>query len=98
MGIISTLKTLKIEGYIEKKKVTVLFDPGTTHNFVLCKLVKVLSCFIYPAPKFQVMIEDGGTINFLGKCYNINLTIGEYVLDSLMIDIPMGGVDVVLGV
>jgi hypothetical protein len=28
----------------------------------------------------------------------INLTMGEYVMNSPMISIPMGGVDVVLGI
>ena len=44
------------------------------------------------------MIAYGGTINCLGKFHNINLTMGEYVLNSPMIAIPMGDVDVVLGV
>ena len=44
------------------------------------------------------MIVDGGTINCSEKCNKINLTIGEYVMSSPMIDIPMGGVDVVLGI
>ena len=44
------------------------------------------------------MIVDGGTINFSGKCHNINIAMGKYVLNSPMIAIPMGGVDVVLGV
>jgi hypothetical protein len=44
------------------------------------------------------MIVDGGTINSSGKCNKINLTIGEYVMNSPMISIPMGGVDVVLGI
>jgi hypothetical protein len=44
------------------------------------------------------MIENGGTINFSGKFHKINLTMGEYVMNSPMISIPMGGVDVVLGV
>ena len=48
--------------------------------------------------KFQVMIANGGTINCFGKCNNINLAMGGYVLNSQMIAIPMGGVDVVLGV
>ena len=39
---ISTPQTLKIEGYIKKKKVTVLIDSGSTHNFIHCKLAKVL--------------------------------------------------------
>ena len=44
------------------------------------------------------MITDGGTINFSGKFPNINLSMGEYVLHSTIIAIPMGGADVVLGV
>ena len=44
------------------------------------------------------MIADGGTINCWGKCHNINLSMGGYVLNSPMMSIPMGGVDVVLGV
>jgi hypothetical protein len=34
----------------------------------------------------------------LRKFHKINLTMGEYVMNSPMIYIPMGGVDVVLGV
>ena len=44
------------------------------------------------------MIADGGTINCLGKCNKINLTMGEYAMNSPMISIPMGGADVVLGI
>jgi hypothetical protein len=95
---ISTPQTLKIEGYIKKKKVIVLIDSGSTHNFIHCKLAKDLNCFVYPAPEFQVMIADGGTINFSGKCNKINLTMGEYVMNSPMIAIPMGAADVVLGI
>jgi hypothetical protein len=96
-GII-TPQTLNIEGYIKKKKVIVLLDYGSTHNFIHCKLAKALNCFIYLAPEFQVMIANGGTINCSGKCHNINLTMGEYVMNNPMISIPMGGVCVVLGV
>jgi hypothetical protein len=95
---ISTPQTLKIEGYIKNKKVIVIIDSGSTHNFIHYKLAKALNCFIYLAPEFQVMIVDGGTINCSGKSNKINLTMGEYVMNSPMIYIPMGGVDVVLGV
>jgi hypothetical protein len=95
---ISTPQTLKIEGYIKKKKVIVLIDSGSTHNFILYKLAKDLNFFVYPAPEFQVMIADGGTINCSGKFNKINLTMGEYVMNSPMIAIPMGGADVVLGI
>ena len=90
-------QTLKIEGYIKKKKVTVLIDSGSAHNFIHYKLVEVLNCFVYPTPEFQVMIANGGTINCLRKCHNINMAMGGYVFNSPMISIPMGGAYVVLG-
>jgi hypothetical protein len=95
---IVTPQTLKLHEYIKKKKVTVLIDLGITHNFINYKLAKDLNCFVYPAPKFQVMIANGGTINYSEKCHSINLNMGEYFLDSPMISSQMGGVDVVLGV
>ena len=75
-----------------------LIDSGSTHNFIHYKLAKVLNCFVYPAPEFQVIIAYGGTINCSGKYHNIILDMGEYVLNSPMISIPMDGADVVLGV
>ena len=95
---ITTLQTLNIEGHIKKKKVILLIDLGSTHNFIHCKVTKELNCFLYPAPKCQVMVTNGGTINFSGKYHNIKLTMGEYVLTSPMLSIPMGGADFVLGV
>ena len=95
---ITTPQTLKIEGYIKKKNVIVLIDSGSTHNFIHCKVAKELNCFLYPPPECQVMVANGGTINCSGKFHNIELTMGEYVFNSPMLSIPMGGVDVVLGV
>ena len=75
-----------------------LIDLGSTHNFIHCKIAKELNCFLYLAPTCQVMAANGGTIIFSRKCHNINLSMGEYVLNSPMLSIPMGGVDVLLGV
>ena len=44
------------------------------------------------------MIANGGTINCSGKCHNIKLSMGEYVLNIPILSIPMGGANVVLGV
>eukprot|EP00253_Pinus_taeda_P025470 PITA_25470 len=98
LAVITTPQTIKIEGQIKKKKVIVLIDSGSTHNFIHCKVAKELNFFLYPAPEFQAMIANGGTINCSGKCHNIKLSMGEYLLTSPMLSIPMGGTDVVLGV
>jgi len=47
---ITTPQTLKIEGHIKKKKVIVLIDSDSTHNFIHCKVAKELNCFLYLAP------------------------------------------------
>ena len=75
-----------------------LIDSGSTHNFIHCTLAKALNCSIYPTLEFQVMIVDGGSINFLGKFHRITLIMGEYLLNSPMIAIIMGGTNVILGV
>ena len=98
MAGITTPQTIKIEGQIKKKKVIVLIDLGSTHNFIHCKIAKELNFFLYLALECQVMVSSGGMINCFGKCHNIKLSMGEYVLSSPILSIPMGGADVVLGV
>jgi hypothetical protein len=84
---INTTQTLKIPGYIKKKKVTILIDYGSTHNFINYKVAKYLNRFVCPAPEFQVMIAYGGTRNCSGKFHSMNLNTGESFLDSPMISI-----------
>jgi len=40
---ITTPQTIKIKGHIKKKKVIVLIDSGSTHNFIHCKIAKELN-------------------------------------------------------
>jgi hypothetical protein len=47
---VSTPQTLNIKGYIKNKKVIVLIDSRSTHNFIHYKLAKDPNCFVYPAP------------------------------------------------
>ena len=83
---------------LKNKNVILLIDSGSTHNFIHCKVAKELNCFLCLALECEVMVENGGIINCFGKCHNIKLTMGEYVLNSTILSIPMGGADVVLGV
>jgi hypothetical protein len=46
---ISTPQNINIEGYIKRRKVIVLIDSGSTHNFIHYKLAKDLNCFVYSA-------------------------------------------------
>ena len=95
---ITTPQTIKIEAHIKKKKVIVLIDLGSTHRFIHYKIAKELNSFLYPALECQLMVAIGGTINCSGKCHNIKISMGEYVLNNPMLSIRMGGANVVLGV
>ena len=98
LATITTPQTLNIEGHIKKKNVIILIDSCSTHNFIHYKVSKELNCFLYQARECQVMITNGGNINLSGEFPNIRITVGEYVLNSPMLSVPMGGVDVVIGV
>ena len=73
---IATPQTLNIEVNINNKKLIVLINSGSTHNFIHCKIAKELNCFLYLAPECQVMVANGGTINCSGKCHNIKIIMG----------------------
>ena len=74
-----------------------LIDSSSTHNFINFKLAKLLNCFIYLAPEFQVLIVIEGTINCPRKCHIIKLIIVEYLLYSPMIAIQICGAEYLLG-
>ena len=57
MERITTHQTVKI-GHTKKKKIIVLIDLGSTHNFIHCKISKELNCFQYLALECQVMVEN----------------------------------------
>jgi hypothetical protein len=95
---ITSPQTLKLVGYIKHMKVIVLIDNDHTHNFIHCLVVEETHCYVHVVHNFQIMIANGGTMKCGGKCENVKLQMGDYLLKSNMFSIEMGGCDVVLGV
>ena len=44
------------------------------------------------------MVADGKKIDNVGKCHKVKLQMQEYKLKSYFFVVPLGGVDVVLGI
>ena len=44
------------------------------------------------------MVVDGNKIDNVGKCHKVKLQMQEYNLESNFFVVPLGGVDVVLGI
>jgi hypothetical protein len=93
----STPQTLKLIGYIKHRKVIILVDSGSTHNFIHYCIAQETHCYIHAVNNFQIMIANGGSMKCGGHCENVHLQIGDYHLKSHMFAIDMGGCDIVLG-
>jgi hypothetical protein len=90
-------QTHKIIGYIKHRKVIILVDSGSTHNFIHRRIAQETHCYIHAINNFQIMIANGGSMKCGGRCENVRLQIGDYHLKSHMFSIDMGGCDIVLG-
>jgi hypothetical protein len=93
----STPQTLKLIGYIKHRKVIILVDSGSTHNFIHRRIAQETHCYIHAVNNFQVIISNGASMKCGGRCENVCLQIGDYHLKSHMFAIDMGGCDIVLG-
>jgi hypothetical protein len=93
----SAHQTLKLIDYIKHRKVIILVDSGSTHNFIHRRIAQETHCYIHADNNFQIMIVNGGSMKCGGRCENVCLQIGDYHLKSHMFAIDMGGCDIVLG-
>jgi hypothetical protein len=93
----SAPQPLKLIGYIKHRKVIILVDSGSTHNFIHCHIAQETQCYIHVINNFQIMIANDGSMKCGGHCENVCLQIGDYHLKSHMFAIDMGGCDIVLG-
>jgi len=93
----SAPQTLKLFGYTKHRKVIILVDSGSTHNFIHRCIAQETHCYIHVVNNFQIMISNGVSMKCGGHCENVHLQIGDYHLKSHMFAIGMGGCDIVLG-
>jgi hypothetical protein len=76
----SAPQTVKLIGYIKKKKVIILIDSGNTHNFIHHYISHEINCYICVVNNFQIMISNGGSMKCGGRCENVFLHIDQYHL------------------
>jgi hypothetical protein len=69
----STSQTLKLIGYIKKKKVIILIESGITHNFIHGCISEETHFYIHVVNNFQIMIACGGSMKCRRHCENVSL-------------------------
>jgi hypothetical protein len=93
----SAPQTLKLISYIKHRKVIILVDSGSTHNFIHRRIAQETHFYIHVVNNFQIMIANGGSMKCGGSCENVCLQICDYHMKSHMFAIDMGGCDIVSG-
>jgi hypothetical protein len=78
----SAPQNLKLIGYIKNRKVIILVDGGSTHNFIHRDISQEVNYYICAINNFQIMIANDGSMKYEGWCENVQLQIGQYHLKS----------------
>ena len=95
---LSSPKTIKIKGEIRGREVVVLIDGGATHNFIAEEAVKELKISVETMDAYGVVLGTGGVVQATSVCKDVNLTIANLSITHDFLPLPLGSVDVILGV
>lgn len=89
--------TMRVMGSLRNKKVSVLVDTGSTHNFVCQQMAAKVG--LQPTSKggLEVMVASGERLSSSGKCSNTQLILQGTPLFVDFYILPLEGYDVVLG-
>jgi hypothetical protein len=94
----SAPQTFKLIGYIKHRKVIILVDNRSNHNFIHCRISQEINCYIHAVNNFQIRISNDGSMKCGGRCENVRLQIGQYHLKYHMFSNDIGGCDIALDV
>uniref|UniRef100_A0A803N9K6 Uncharacterized protein n=1 Tax=Chenopodium quinoa TaxID=63459 RepID=A0A803N9K6_CHEQI len=98
MDGMATFQTMRIVGHHGKKKLQLLLDSGSTHNFIDLDKALKLDCKVESIPPLWVKVADGNQIQcsqiikgFTWKKQGADFTAGVFLL-------PLSGSDLALGI
>lgn len=90
--------TLSLTGRKGHKKLTMLVDSGSTHNFMSLTTAKSLGITPEPCLPFKVTVADGSKLVCNQQARKVKWEMaGETFVADMMI-LPIGGYDLILGV
>jgi hypothetical protein len=90
--------TLRIRGIIQGKWAITLIDGGATHKFIYASLVSRRALQIEEFEGFDVVVENGHTVECLDKVPNLEMKLGNYTVRDTFYVVDLSNTDVVLGV
>ena len=98
LSSISTPQTMRVLGSIHGRKLHILIDSGSTHNFVNSKFVVKLGCCKVPAQVFRVNVANGEFLVCKATYPIVPMEIQGYRFDTSLYSLDLQGFDAVLSV
>jgi hypothetical protein len=89
---------MRVIGQLKNKKVMLLIDGGSTHNFIDEAIVSKLALPINREKKFQVMVANREKIDCVGQCRALIINIEGYPVIVDFYILPVATCQLVLGV
>lgn len=96
MCSIPTLYTIRVQGLINGKAITVLVDSGSTHSFINTELSKKLHLNIQDSLEYSVQIANGDKIQGRGLCKGVVFKCQGCTMPIDLLKIHLEGCQVVL--
>ncbi|XP_010424225.1 PREDICTED: uncharacterized protein LOC104709283 [Camelina sativa] len=90
--------TMRVKGTFRKKIIYMLIDLGSTHNFMDPRSADMLGCVVDASRQSRVSVADGRKLAVSGVVNNFQWKLQNTTFAANFMLIPLGGVDVVLGI
>ncbi|KAH9699581.1 hypothetical protein KPL71_024420 [Citrus sinensis] len=91
-------QTIRVQGKLKNKDVTVLIDGGSTHNFIDQAIVSKFRLPVVCDKKLQVMVANREQIECAGQCQRLTLTVQGHLITADYYILPVAACQLVLGV
>lgn len=88
---------MRISGLIDGRRLHILIDSGSTHNFVNSRVAKKLRCRPVTTSAFEVMVANGERLRCDEIFLAVPLEIQGYRFETSMYPLQLQGSDAVLG-
>lgn len=91
-------KTIRLAGTINERKVSVLVDSGSTHNFIQSEIVKKLKLPVSKIDNFCVTTGSMTQLKCSRVCKRAKIMIQETEIEVDLFLLPVTGANIILGI
>lgn len=95
---IATFHCMRVVGQLGKKKLHILIDNGSTHNFIDLNIARDLGCTLEAVPPVKVSAVNGTNMLSTFRCSDFSWRIQGYTFTADIRTLPLDCCDMVLGV